>query len=292
MNLYIHRPVFEYKILDYLDVHVDQILLDCTCGEGGHGEIFLTRFGKNFQYVGLDRDSQILEVAKTRLEHFSDRSLFIHTSYSEAVEALSPFGITQVDRILVDLGISMFQIMHPERGFSFNSSEPLDMRFDQLKKGISACDIVNTYDEEEISDIIYLYGEEYAARKIAKYIVSERKRKRIVNCSDLAYLVGKAKGKTGKINPATQTFQALRIYVNSEFHEIESLCKVIPSLLVSGGKVAFITYHSLEDRVIKQFMRNSETIEPLNKKVIVPDQEEIENNPASRSAKLRVGIRR
>lgn len=292
MNLYIHRPVFENKILDYLDVHANQILLDCTCGEGGHGEIFLTHFGNNFRYIGLDRDSQILEIAKRRLKPYSDHSLFIHTSYADAIEAIRPFGISNVDRILVDLGISMFQIMHPERGFSFNSLEPLDMRFDQLKKGISAYDIVNSYDEEEISDIIYIYGEEYAARKIARYIVSERKRKRIVTCSDLAYLVGKAKGKTGKINPATQTFQALRIYVNSEFHEIESLCKIIPDLLLSGGKVAFITYHSLEDRYIKQFMNNSETIDPINKKVIIPDSEEIENNPASRSAKLRIGVRK
>lgn len=291
MNLYIHRPVFEKSILRLLDVLADQTLLDCTCGEGGHGEIFLKEYGKNFRYIGLDRDSQILEIAKERLEIFSDRSLLIHTSYADAIESLKPFQIDKVDRILVDLGISMYQIMHPERGFSFNSEERLDMRFDQIKKGISAYDIVNSYEEEEISDIIYLYGEEYAARKIARFIVSERSRKRIVTCSDLAYVIGKAKGKSGKINPATQTFQALRIYVNSEFHEIESLCKIIPDLLVKGGKVAFITYHSLEDRLIKQFMRNSEYIQPINKKVIVPDEEEILINPASRSAKLRVGYR-
>jgi 16S rRNA (cytosine1402-N4)-methyltransferase len=291
MALYIHRPVFEKTILEYLDVHANQILLDCTCGEGGHGEIFLTKYGNDFQYIGLDRDSQILDVAKSRLLPYSNKTIFIHTSYAESIEALKPYHISQVDRILVDLGISMFQIMNPQRGFSFNSDEPLDMRFDQVKKGISAYDIVNSYDEEEISDIIYRYGEEYAARKIAHYIVKERARKRIVSCSDLAYLVGKAKKKQGKINPATQTFQALRIYVNSEFHEIESLCKIIPDLLVRGGKVAFITYHSLEDRFIKQFMRESETIKPINKKVIIPEQDEIESNPASRSAKLRVGYR-
>jgi 16S rRNA (cytosine1402-N4)-methyltransferase len=292
MNLYIHRPVFEKTILGYLDVQANQTLLDCTCGEGGHGEIFLSRFGSQFQYIGLDRDSQILEVAKIRLKPYSDKSIFIHTSYADAVEVLKPLQISQVDRILVDLGISMFQINHQERGFSFSSEERLDMRFDQKKIGISAYDIVNTYDEEEISDIIYLYGEEYAARKIARYIVAERARRKIVTCNDLAYLVGRSKGKSGKINPATQTFQALRIYVNSEFHEIEALCKIIPDLLVNQGKVAFITYHSLEDRLIKQFMRGSETIQPINKKVIVPDPEEIESNPASRSAKLRVGIRR
>jgi 16S rRNA (cytosine1402-N4)-methyltransferase len=291
MNSYIHRPVFEKTILSLLDVQENQTLLDCTCGEGGHGEIFLAQFGSQFQYIGLDRDSQILEVAKIRLQQYSDKSIFIHTSYADAIEALTPYQIRHVDRILVDLGISMFQIIHQERGFSFISEERLDMRFDQKKIGISAYDIVNSYDEEEISDIIYLYGEEYAARKIARYIVTERARKKIVTCSDLAYLVGRAKGKSGKINPATQTFQALRIYVNSEFHEIESLCKIIPDLLVSQGKAAFITYHSLEDRLIKQFMRGSEFIKPINKKVIIPDAEEIESNPASRSAKLRVGVR-
>jgi len=291
MNLYIHKPVFAKTILSLLDTHSEQILLDCTCGEGGHGEIFLSAYGESCQYIGLDRDSQILSVAKNRLMPLSKKSLFIHTSYAEARTVLDSYQIDQVDRILVDLGISMYQIMHPERGFSFNANDKLDMRFDQLKQGISAYEIVNEYDEEEISDIIYHYGEEYAGRKIARFIISERSRRKIVTCGDLASIVSKVKGKNNKINPATQTFQALRIYVNSEFHEIESFCQILPDLLKIGGKVAFITYHSLEDRLIKQFMRSSEHIKPINKKVIIPDAEEIESNPASRSAKLRVGIR-
>lgn len=290
MTLYIHKPVFAESIMTFLDIQPKQILLDCTCGEGGHGEIFLTAYGDSCQYIGLDRDSQILQVAKNRLTPLSKKSIFIHTSYADARSALSFHHIEKVDRILVDLGISMYQIIHPERGFSFNSDDRLDMRFDQLKQGISAFEIINEYDEEEISDIIFNYGEEYAGRKIARYIVAERSRRKIVTCGDLASIVGKVKGKNSKINPATQTFQALRIYVNSEFHEIESFCKILPEILVVGGKVAFITYHSLEDRLIKQFLRTSEDIKAINKKVITPDQAEISSNPASRSAKLRVGI--
>ena len=291
MNLYLHRPVFEKSILFYLDVHANQTLLDCTCGEGGHGEIFLSSFKEHFQYIGLDRDLEILTIAKERLFPLSKNSIFIHTSYADAKEALQPYHISQVDRILVDLGVSMFQIMHPDRGFSFTSNDRLDMRFDQKKIGISAYDIVNSFNEEEISDIIYTYGEEYAARKIARFIIAERNRKKIVTCSDLAYIVSRVKGKNGKINPATQTFQALRIYVNSEFHEIQALCNLLPDLLRTNGKVAFITYHSLEDRFIKQFMKSSEFIKPINKKVITPESEEIASNPASRSAKLRIGFR-
>lgn len=291
MNSYIHKPVFEKTILSLLDVQKNQTLLDCTCGEGGHGEIFLKAFGLDFQYIGLDRDSQILEIAKNRLIPLNPNSIFIHTSFANAKEVLYSMHIEFVDRILIDLGLSMYQITQANRGFSFNSLEPLDMRFDQLKKGISAYDLINTYDEDEISDIIYTYGEEKAARKIAKNIVMERTRRKIVTCSDLARIVSRSKGFGSKINPSTQTFQALRIYINSEFHEIENLCKDISQILKVGGKVAFITYHSLEDRIIKRFMNQTEKICPINKKVILPDLEEIKTNPASRSAKLRLGLR-
>jgi len=291
MITYKHTPVFANSICNLLDIQAGHVILDCTCGEGGHGAIILEKFGSQVFYVGLDRDPQILEIAKQRLQPLSKKAIFLLSPYSNAKEALAEKSILQVDRILVDLGLSMFHLNHMERGFSFNSDEKLDMRFDQTEKSITAFEIINSYKEDEISDIIYIYGEEHASRKIARNIISERKRKPIQTCTDLARIVSKSKGFAGKIHPATQTFQALRIYVNSEFNQMESLFAIIPSMLPVNGKVAFITYHSLEDRRVKVFMRSTETITPVNKKVIIPDQDEVNSNPASRSAKLRVGVR-
>lgn len=291
MDTYKHIPVFANSICEYLDIQPGNVILDCTCGEGGHGEIILQKFCSQVFYIGLDRDPEILEIAKKRLQLLSKKVLFLLSPYSKAKEALEDQSILHVDRILVDLGVSMFQLMHMERGFSFNSDEKLDMRFNQTEKSITAFEIVNAYKENEISDIIYAYGEEHASRRIARNIISERKRKPINTCAELARIVSKSKGFIGKIHPATQTFQALRIYVNSEFNQMESLFSIIPSMLNVDGKVAFITYHSLEDRRVKIFMRQTETIKPVNKKVIIPDLDELNNNPASRSAKLRIGVR-
>lgn len=291
MEEYFHKPVFGETILDYLDIKPYNKVLDCTCGEGGHSSIILERIRENGFLVGLDRDSEIIEIARERLNRISKNFLLLNLSFSSAKEALKISNLKGFDKILVDLGISMYHIAMKDRGFSFLSDEPCDMRYDRNSKKPPASFILNNYSEEEISDIIYSYGEEKMARRIAHAIVNERKKKPIESCKELANIVAKVYKFRGKTNPATKTFQALRIYVNSELSELKRFFTTLPEIVNTGGRVAIISYHSLEDRLVKNFLKTSEFFIPLNKKVIIPGKSEVTFNKAARSAKLRIGVR-
>ncbi|HOJ15676.1 MAG: 16S rRNA (cytosine(1402)-N(4))-methyltransferase RsmH [Caldisericia bacterium] len=291
MEEYFHKPVFGEAILDYLDIKLFDKILDCTCGEGGHSSILLNKIkGKGF-LVGLDRDREILSVAEKRLKEIGEDFLLFNIPFSSAKEALKASNITGFDKVLVDLGLSMYHIVKEDRGFSFFSNKSCDMRYNRTSKEQPASYILNNYREKDISDIIFSYGEERMARKIANAIVEQRRKKPIETCSELTQIVSRVYKYRGKINPATKTFQALRIYVNSELSELNKFFLILPDIINKNGRVAIISYHSLEDRLVKNFFKSSKFFEPLNKKVIIPDESEIAFNKAARSAKLRVGVR-
>jgi len=289
MERYYHKPVFEDSFIQYLNIQPDQKVLDCTCGEGGHSSIILKRIGENGFLVGIDRDKEIIEIAKKRLLEISNNFIILNYSYSEIEDIQKESGIEKFDRILVDLGLSTYHLGNMRRGFSFNSDELLDMRFDKDKTRISAKDIVNKFSEKAISDIIFTYGEERMANRIARAIIDERKRNCIDTCRKLSNIVNKAYGyHHGKINSATKTFQGLRIYVNSELDELKKLLNSIHLITKKDGIIGIISYHSLEDRIVKVFLKSSIEFKIINKKVIKPELDEIYKNPPSRSAKLRL----
>lgn len=285
----IHFPVFFDQILSLLDIHPDHIVLDGTCGEGGHGQIILQYLDSSGYYIGFDKDVTILQTAERRFSTLGKHYTLVHSSYADSTNRLRTLGIQKVDRILLDLGLSMFHIRHEERGFSYQSEAILDMRYDQSGKMKSAFEILHTATMEELTEILRVYGEETYAKKIAKVIVLHRKTSLIKTCQDLSQLVLRVKPFTGHIHPATKTFQALRIAVNQELSDLKKILQQTPSLLKKGGKIGVISYHSLEDRIVKQFFQQDEHMQPVHKKVITPSPEEIRMNPASRSAKFRLG---
>jgi 16S rRNA (cytosine1402-N4)-methyltransferase len=291
MSEYFHTPAFLNSILDYLDIKPSDKVLDCTCGEGGHSSLILKKISKEGFLVSIDKDSEILKIAKKRLSQISSNFLLLHLSFSSADKALKLSGLKSFDKVLIDLGLSMYHIAKSERGFSFFSEAKCDMRYNRFQNGIDASFVLNNYSEEEISDIIYKYGEEKMARRIAHAIVSERKKKPIESCKDLTEIIAKVYKYKGRLNPATRAFQALRIYVNSELTELNNFLSILPSIVSQSGLVGIISYHSLEDRIVKNFFKSSNEFKPLNKKVIIPDYEEIKINKAIRSAKLRIGVR-
>ncbi len=242
------------------------------------------------KYIAIDRDGQILEKAKNRLMHYSHIDWF-NENYSSIQEILARLEIQQIDRMIVDLGLSMFHLRIMERGFSFLSEEELDMRFNPADSPLSAFDVIHYFSESEISDILYSFGEEKMARRIAKKIVDKRGEKPIKTCRDLAKLIASVKGFSKGSHPATQSFQALRIYVNAELHHLNLLLSQSHLIFSKGALMAFITYHSIEDRIVKRFAIESPFFYMREKKPLTPSQEEISRNPAVRSAKLRVLVR-
>ena len=287
----VHYPVFSDQIITLLDLLPHHVVLDGTCGEGGHGKIILSFLDESGYYIGLDKDASILRTAEQRFSSLKKQYSLVHSSYANSLTALKSLGIEHVDRILLDLGLSMFHIRHEERGFSYQSDAILDMRFDQSSHSKSAFEIIHTATMEELTEILRVYGEEIYAKKIAKLIVLQRKTTLIKTCQDLSQLILRVKPFAGHIHPATKTFQALRIAVNQELTDLKKILHDVPTLLKKGGKIGIISYHSLEDRIVKQFLTQTETLNPVNKKVILPSAEEIKINPASRSAKFRLGER-
>lgn len=286
-----HIPVFGLNIVELLQVKDNSVILDCTCGEGGHASIFLSLIKEGY-YYGFDRDECVLEIAKRRLSKIANNFRLFHDTYANANKQIEHARLEKPNILIADLGISMYQLKTRGRGFSFQTDDPLDMRFDGSDVDLRAHDVVNKYPEKKLADIIYEFGEERASRRIAYKIVRERNRKPIETCSQLASIIASAKGyKRGKIHPATQTFQALRIEVNQEMVQLQNLLKNLPDLVAENGTIAFISYHSIEDRIIKHFIRESVDFTRVNKKVIRPLDEEIAVNPAARSAKLRIGTR-
>ena len=288
----VHYPVMHREVLENLPIPSgDALLIDCTTGEGGHTSLFLSKY-PDLRVVGLDRDKVIQRKAIERLKPFGDRFTPVLCSFDEYLESAKP---DSADAILFDLGISMFHYLESERGFSFRRDEKLDMRLNP-DEGISAADIVNGYSEEALADVIYRYGEERYSRRISRAIVERRQEKEIELSSELAEIISRAvprEYRYGRIHPATRTFQALRIEVNGELSRIEPALRSAIRVLRKGGRIGVITFHSLEDRIVKWFFKDEAAKEDpeiriITKKPIVPSEKEEEENAPSRSAKLRV----
>ncbi len=303
----IHVPVMLNEALEALNVSAGGLFVDATLGMGGHTEAILQASPKT-QVIGLDRDGEALEIAKGRLSKFGDRFTAIHSDYRQIKSSLLENGITEVNGILADLGISSFQLDTPERGFSFRFSEdsPLDMRMDRGEE-TTAADLVKSLGEKELADLIFEYGEERASRRIAHRIVQARAKTPITTTKQLADLVIGAVQQKGhwKIHPATKTFQALRIAVNRELEGLGEFIADAVDLLATDGRLVIITFHSLEDRPVKQALKyqsgyclcppqlpacrcgTKRRIELLSSKPVQPSANEVAVNARSRSAKLR-----
>jgi len=282
-----HFPVMGREMLEIISPVEGGIYVDATVGLGGHSEMLLEKIGQGGKVVGIDRDDNALARTAERLH--DSRLILQKGSFSDMESILHSQGIDLADGVLLDLGVSMMQLKDPERGFSFNSNERLDMRMDSSQE-LSAWDVVNGYSERELVRILKEYGEEYRAVKIVRSIVNDRNKKRIDTCKELAEIISRATGRTGKVHPATKTFQALRIEVNKELDELKNGLDASLRVLRRGGRLCVISYHSLEDRVVKHFIKErakAGIVKQLLKKPLVPAIDETRANPSSRSAKLR-----
>ncbi len=293
-----HIPVLLAESIAALMVRSGKTYIDCTVGGGGHAEEIVKAGG---HLIGLDADPQAIRTAQVRLEGYKEVTL-VNENYINITDVCRKQNLESADGILFDLGMSSSQLDSSGRGFSFLRDEPLDMRFSP-DQAVTASDIVNNYSESDLSRLIGDYGEEWRSNAIAAAIVRSRP---ITTSGQLAEIIQKAVGKRGRIHPATKTFQALRIAVNQELENLESGLSQAINLLASGGRVAVISFHSLEDRLVKEMFRkqssscicprgtpvcicgHKQVLSIVNKKVIKPSSDEIEVNPRSRSAKLRV----
>jgi 16S rRNA (cytosine1402-N4)-methyltransferase len=286
----IHKPVLLDEVIEMLNIKEDGIYVDATVGGGGHTRAILSRLSDKGLVIGIDRDEDALNRVSMTLK---DRRLrLIHLDFSSMDSVLDITGV-KVDGVLMDLGVSMNQLKDDQRGFSFYSEAPLDMRMDRTAK-ITASDIVNTWSKEKLEGILRDYADEKRARAIASRIVQRRKKGRINTCKELADIVMSVYKRRGRIHPATKTFQALRIAVNNEVEELQEGLRSAIKILNKRGRLCVISYHSVEDRMVKVFLRDTEKqglIKRINKKPITPSDKEIKENPSSRSAKLRVGER-
>jgi 16S rRNA (cytosine1402-N4)-methyltransferase len=299
-----HVPVLLAEVLDGLAVPSGALIIDGTLGAGGHAGALLEASGPDGRLLGFDRDAVALEIARTRLASFGDRFQAAHASYAQMAVLAPQLGFSAVDAILLDLGLSSMQLDDPGRGFAFRIDGPLDMRFD-VTGGQSAADLVNTLPETELANLIYRYGEERYSRRIARAIVQTRP---IATTQVLADIVEAAVpgGRREKIHPATRTFQALRIATNDELGELERVLPQAIELLKPGGRLAVLSFHSLEDRIVKQFMRRESTdclcppeqllctcghqasLRLVTRKPIEASDDETATNPRARSARLRI----
>ncbi|MBU0705921.1 16S rRNA (cytosine(1402)-N(4))-methyltransferase RsmH [Patescibacteria group bacterium] len=304
-----HTPVLLSETLDLLNLKANKHVIDATLGLGGHSLEILKRIGPRGKLMAFDQDERNLKEAKKRLKKYEKQITFVHSNFEHLAEFVSKYRF-QPDAILFDLGLSSPHIEDPERGFSFMKEGPLDMRYD-LRQKLTAEIVVNSYSEKDLADILFYYGEERRSRVIAKRIVHARKNKRITSTLQLVRVIGstiKTKQKParrGGIHPATLTFQALRIYVNRELEVLEKTLEQALKLLKKGGRLVVISYHSLEDRIVKNFFRDQtrncicpkelpmcqcqfeKKLYILTRKPIIPSGIEVSQNPRSRSAKLR-----
>lgn len=286
-----HYPVLYREVLSFFKNVKGKYIVDATLGGGGHSYILLKNLPDKY-VIGIDKDAIAIEKAKEKLKDFKDRFIPVQGSFKDLDVVLDRLGIKEVSGFLFDLGVSMFQLKM-ERGFSFQRDDFLDMRMD-LSQHLRAYDVVNTYPQPVLEKIIKEYGEEKFFRRIAKAIVEYREKKKIETTKELADIVYKAyppKYRHRKIHPATKTFQAIRIEVNNELEEIKIGVNKAIDRLEKGGIIAVISFHSLEDRIVKNIYKERKKlkeIEILTKKPITPGEEELRENPPSRSAKLRV----
>lgn len=302
----VHIPVMQKEVIEGLAVQPGGRYIDCTAGTGGHAGAILKHSSPGGQLLGIDADPSAVETARKRLAGYGSSVVIENDNFVNLEKVCAKYDFRPVHGILLDLGLSSLQLNDNGRGFSFQYAAPLDMRFDPEQK-ITAADIVNKYSETELARIIRDYGEEPGSNRIARFIINERP---ISTTIELAKVVEQAVGfKRGRIHPATRTFQALRIAVNNELEHLQSTLRQAVDLLGYEGRLVVITYHSLEDRIVKQFMQHeakdcicppeamicnchhSASLKLINRKVITPSVEEISQNPRSRSAKLRIAER-
>ena len=287
----IHIPVLLDEILQYLRIKEDGIYVDCTVGEGGHAEAILEHINKKGLLIGLDKDEKALRRAEERLKIVAENFCLLKSDFVHLPSQLERIGIHQVDGVVLDLGLSSFQLEEASRGFSFRKNGPLDMRFD-TSSPVRAEELVNELPYSELERILRNFGEERKASLIARRIVQRRKEKRIRTTFELAEIARKALRRTGRIDPATRTFQAFRIATNRELESLQKVLPEAPSLLKPGGRVCVISYHSLEDRIVKRSFKEAEgrgILKIITRKPVSPSIPEIQRNPHSRSAKLRAG---
>lgn len=290
----IHKPVLLKEIIEILNPKSGEFFIDGTVGNGGHSSEILKKIGPEGKLLGIDLDESAIERLKTeRLKNYKNLIL-TQGNYADLPEILKRENFNKADGLIVDLGFSSEQLASG-RGFSFMNpsagGEPLVMRY--TSTGLTAAEIVNSFPEKDLADIFWKYGEERFSRQIAKKIVEERKRKRILTTFELVEIIKKAVPKNyerGRINPATRVFQALRIYVNCELENLETLLKNLDKIVKNKGRIAIISFHSLEDRLVKNYFRQMAKkgqAEILTKKSVMPTEEEIKSNSRSRSAKMR-----
>lgn len=305
-----HQPVLVRETLKFLAPEAGGVFVDCTVGTGGHAEAILAASTQT-RVVGVDRDETAIQVATERLRGYGPRFCAVHGNFKQLQEILPACNAQDVDGMVVDLGASSLQLEQAQRGFSFQQEGPLDMRMDRRQE-LTAADLVNTLSEAELADLIYHYGEDQAARRIARAIVRERQHRKIETTTQLANVVLRATGasRRGRIHPATRTFQALRIAVNEELKDLDTFVASAIAVLKPGGRLVAISFHSLEDRIIKRAFRlhagqcqcqpvawlsgtrcprcgAERQVEILTRKPVQPSEAEIRMNPRARSAKLR-----
>lgn len=303
MNDFKHYTVMLNEAVDALECQDGKIYVDCTLGGGGHSELILQRISPNGRLIAFDIDDEAILHAKERLKNYKNLTI-VKTSYINIKSELKKLGIEKITGgVILDLGASYHQLTKAERGFSFSKDAPLDMRFD-MQSNFSAYNVVNDYSEEELVKIFSEYGEERFSKRIAKKIVEYRKQKKIETTLELANLIKDATPKIkSSIHPATRVFQAIRIEVNNELKNVNFVLHDILELLGKGGIISVLSFHSLEDRIVKKFFKYESQkcrcndlickcppprLELVNKKPILATDEELKENPPSRSAKLRV----
>ncbi|MFQ6604532.1 MAG: 16S rRNA (cytosine(1402)-N(4))-methyltransferase RsmH [Fidelibacterota bacterium] len=281
----IHQPVMVSEVLSFLNILSDGVYIDCTVGLGGHASHILTSLS-NGRLVGIDRDEEALEYCRSFLPASSPVTL-IHHSYAKLPEILAQLKIAQVDGILIDLGLSSFQLNNSDRGFSFRSDGPLDMRFNPETDSLTAAQLISRTSESDLADIIYRYGEERNSRRIARSI---KRAPRMETTSDLNEAIRTSTPPAHRHKTQARVYQALRIAVNNELEELETFLNIFPPFLTINGRIVILSFHSLEDRLVKHRFRNLAKEgygKILTRKPVQPSAEEIENNPRSRSTKLR-----
>lgn len=302
-----HVPVLYNEVMDALDIKADGIYVDGTLGGGGHSSGICERLSEKGTLIGVDRDTAALEAAGERLKDYACQRVYLHTNYSD-VEAIKEAAGGKVDGILLDLGVSSFQLDTAERGFSYMHDAPMDMRMNE-DDAFTAYQVVNDYSEQELARIIKEYGEEKWASRISKFIVNERKLKPIETTGELVEIIKKAIPAAARRegpHPAKRTFQAIRIEVNAELEHLKRALDNLPDILAPGGRLAIITFHSLEDRMVKVAFDKrlnpctcpkefpvcvcgkTADVKKITRKPLVAGEKELDDNPRSRSAKLRV----
>ena len=307
-NAFTHYSVLLRESIDALQIYPDGVYCDLTLGGGGHSEAIASRLGTGGRLIATDRDADAIAASKKRLAPYEDKITFYQSNFCHIDTVLSALGVEKIDGAVIDLGVSSYQLDCAERGFSYMQDAPLDMRMDQ-RESLDARTVVNTYSADELARILFTYGEEKFSRRIAERIVSEREKAPIETTLQLSELVKDAipvKARVGGHHPAKRTFQAIRIEVNGELSVIEPTLRTLIGCLKPGGRLSVITFHSLEDRIVKKTFADASsgcTCPPgfpvcvcgkkpagraVTKKPILPSERELLENPRSRSAKLRV----